>query len=81
MKSELVNHKHYQTRKEAIKEITEYIEVSIIGRDIRNAWAIYHLSYMEDSSLPKEQQHEVLVSTISIRGQILRICLLLIMGK
>ena len=27
MKSELVNHQHYQTRKEAMKEITEYIEV------------------------------------------------------
>jgi putative transposase len=27
MKSELINHQHYQTRKEAIKEITEYIEV------------------------------------------------------
>ena len=27
LKSELVHHRHYRTRQEAIREITEYIEV------------------------------------------------------
>jgi len=49
LKSELVHHRHYATRKEAIKEITEYIEV-FYNRERRQA----RLGYLSPAAYVKK---------------------------
>ena len=46
-KSELVHHRHYITRKEAIKDITEYIEV-FYNRERRQARLGYYPAIKHD---------------------------------
>jgi len=60
MKNELVYHRRYKTREQAIREITEYIE---------EAWIPIPLLPIGDSLLCGKVQHEkYFVSTIEIRG-------------
>jgi len=42
LKTELVHHRRFKTRQQAIVEITEYIEYSIIGSASRKHWTICH---------------------------------------
>ena len=70
LKNELIHHRRYKTREQAIREITEYIEV-FYNRQRRQA----RLGYLspavyEGSSMQGRLQHEeCFVSTIDIRGQ------------
>ena len=49
LKSELVHHRHYATRREAIREITEYIEV-FYNRERRQA----RLGYLSPAAYARQ---------------------------
>jgi transposase InsO family protein len=53
LKNELVYHRHYRTRDEAIREITEYIEVFYNRKDARSAWATIPSRILEKVSCAK----------------------------
>jgi putative transposase len=42
LKQELVHHRHYRTRQEAMREIREYIEIFTTGSAVRKDWASCH---------------------------------------
>ncbi len=71
LKQELVHHRHYRTRKEAIQDIIEYIEVFFYNRQRRQARlgflspAVYAQKYYAGACSMKG-----IVSTIDIRPQL-----------
>ena len=72
MKNELINHRRYATREEAIAEtLPNTSRSSITGRDARPALATYPRRLMSGSSMPGGQRHEGhFASTIDIGGQV-----------
>ena len=74
LKQELVHHRHYRSRQEAAREITEYIEL-FYNRQRRHGQAGVPVSVyprrMSRDSMPDYQQHErILVSTIYVRPHV-----------
>ncbi len=64
LKTELVFQRHFKTREEAIREITEYIDLSTIGRDSRKSWTISPQRPLRIDSINYRGQPRHLVSTI-----------------
>ena len=64
LKNELVHHSHYKTRQEAIREITEYIESSTIGKGDKHGWGTSPRLSLSGSSMqnrpPPERKLRVL---------------------
>jgi hypothetical protein len=55
---EQVHHCRYATRKEAIQDITEYIEFSITGKENRPDSVFYLPPRLNDGSMKNDWQHK-----------------------
>ncbi|SEF85658.1 Integrase core domain-containing protein [Nitrosomonas ureae] len=51
LKTELVHHRRFKTRQQAIREITEYIESSITDRENRKDWDICHQHNLRSNTM------------------------------
>ena len=58
LKQELVHHRHYTSRQEAIRDITEYTRFSTTGSADRLSWDSYRLPPMPKDSMPDYLLHE-----------------------
>ncbi|CAH1197008.1 hypothetical protein NTGBS_220011 [Candidatus Nitrotoga sp. BS] len=58
LKNELVHHRRFKTRAEAIQAITEYIEIFTGGSANKHVWDICLLSHLSVNSMRLVWQHE-----------------------